>query len=235
MVRYAGYGNTKHVARAESTLTLSGVRLVITGSLRSDSIDDVQWALIARGAFVMKSLSSATGALIVGDSPNPRMVAKARELGKPVLTEEELRALLDGVSLPAVLAGARKETALIQRSDLRGLGFLLVGRIPHASRDAIANEMERHGARLFEQASRKTSVVVVGEAPGEELLNAHALGMARIEADEFAALLGGKPLSEFVAARLSRVPDPRRLSRVPSRSYYPKSLHWAAGIRRWIR
>jgi DNA ligase (NAD+) len=65
---------------------------VITGTL-SRPREQVARLLEAAGAQVTDSVSRKTSYLVVGESPGSKL-AKAQELGVPILREEELRTLL---------------------------------------------------------------------------------------------------------------------------------------------
>jgi DNA ligase (NAD+) len=72
---------------------LSGHQYVITGTLEDWSREQAKSALEALGAKVSDSVSGKTSGVIVGVSPGSK-VQKAQKLGVPMLSEEELRALL---------------------------------------------------------------------------------------------------------------------------------------------
>jgi DNA ligase (NAD+) len=73
---------------------LAGKTLVITGTL-SRPRDEIKEALQAAGAKVTGSVSAKTDYLVAGQDPGSKL-AKARELGVRVVTEEELAGLLGG-------------------------------------------------------------------------------------------------------------------------------------------
>ena len=73
--------------------TLTGLTLVITGSLRDHSRAAVAAAVEARGGKVRGSVSRKTSVVLAGDSPGVKL-RKARELGIPVIDEGGLGALL---------------------------------------------------------------------------------------------------------------------------------------------
>ncbi len=79
--------------KAESGDDLSGLRLVVTGTLESWSREAVREALEARGARVSGSVSGRTDYVVVGSDPGSK-ADKARELGVPLLDEADLEALL---------------------------------------------------------------------------------------------------------------------------------------------
>ena len=72
---------------------LSGRQYVITGTLETWSREQAKTALEALGAKVSDSVSGKTTGVIAGESPGSKL-RKAEELGVPVLSESDLRALL---------------------------------------------------------------------------------------------------------------------------------------------
>ena len=74
---------------------LTGKQYVITGTLETFTRDEAKEALEALGAKVSDGVSKKTAGVIVGESPGSK-VAKAEAAGVPLLTEDDLRALLAG-------------------------------------------------------------------------------------------------------------------------------------------
>jgi DNA ligase (NAD+) len=74
---------------------LTGSTYVITGTLEGLSRDEARKALEAEGAKVGDSVSKKTTGVIVGESPGSKL-AKAEQLGVPVLDEVALEKLLRG-------------------------------------------------------------------------------------------------------------------------------------------
>jgi DNA ligase (NAD+) len=74
---------------------LIGSTYVITGTLESFSRDDARKALEAKGAKVADSVSKKTTGVIAGENPGSKL-AKAEQLGVPVLDEKALKKLLSG-------------------------------------------------------------------------------------------------------------------------------------------
>jgi DNA ligase (NAD+) len=72
---------------------LTGRQYVITGTLEGFTRDEAKAALEALGAKMSDSVSKKTAGVVVGDNPGTK-VAKAQKAGVPVLTEDDLVALL---------------------------------------------------------------------------------------------------------------------------------------------
>jgi DNA ligase (NAD+) len=72
---------------------LTGHQYVITGTLESFKREEAKAALEALGAKIAGSVSKKTTGVIVGESPGSK-AQKAEELGVPVLSEDDLSALL---------------------------------------------------------------------------------------------------------------------------------------------
>ena len=73
---------------------LRGESWVITGTLQSFSRDSVKKVLESFGATVVSNVSGKTTCVLVGETPGSKY-KKARELGVPTVTEDELLARLD--------------------------------------------------------------------------------------------------------------------------------------------
>ena len=74
---------------------LSGSTYVVTGTLEDFSREEARKAIEERGAKVGDSVSKKTTGVIVGESPGSKL-AKAEQLGVPVLDEKALKKLLRG-------------------------------------------------------------------------------------------------------------------------------------------
>jgi DNA ligase (NAD+) len=74
---------------------LAGKAVVVTGTLEGWSREEAEAAVKARGGKSPGSVSKKTVALVAGREPGASKVAKAEELGVPVVDEEAFRRLLD--------------------------------------------------------------------------------------------------------------------------------------------
>lgn len=79
--------------RTASTGSLTGRTFVVTGTLSSMTREQAQEALTARGAKVTASVSKKTSYVVAGSEAGSKL-AKAQELGVPVLNEQQFVELL---------------------------------------------------------------------------------------------------------------------------------------------
>lgn len=93
--RWAADGVRMEDERDESIAqTLEGVTVVVTGSLERYSRDSAKEAILERGGKASGSVSKKTDWVVVGESAGTKE-AKARDLGRPILTEDEFTELLE--------------------------------------------------------------------------------------------------------------------------------------------
>jgi len=74
---------------------LTGHAYVVTGTLEGYSREEAKAALEALGAKVSDSVSGKTTGLVVGEEPGASKLTKAQKTGVPLLTEADLRRLLE--------------------------------------------------------------------------------------------------------------------------------------------
>ncbi|GAB3435158.1 NAD-dependent DNA ligase LigA [Phycicoccus ginsengisoli] len=80
--------------------TLTGMTVVVTGSLEGFSRDEAKEAILARGGKASGSVSKKTDWVVVGENAGSKE-DKARELGRPILDEAGFRQLLEtGTATP---------------------------------------------------------------------------------------------------------------------------------------
>ncbi len=78
----------------EEEQTLAGLAFVLTGGLEGFTRDESEAAITARGGRVTGSVSKKTNFVVVGESPGSKL-AKAEQLGVPILDEAGFRDLLE--------------------------------------------------------------------------------------------------------------------------------------------
>ena len=79
---------------------LIGKAVVVTGTLERFSREEAELAIKARGGKSPGSVSAKTFAVVVGDSPGASKLAKAQELGLPILDDDGFDQLLATGELP---------------------------------------------------------------------------------------------------------------------------------------
>ena len=99
--RLRAYGlNFEGPAAPSAPQTLTGMAIVVTGSLVGFSRDGAEEAITSRGAKAPGSVSKKTTAVVVGNDPGAAKVTKAEELGIPILDEAAFEALLETGQFP---------------------------------------------------------------------------------------------------------------------------------------
>ena len=95
--RLQGAGITwpQEIGKGTGTVPLAGKIVVLTGSMTGMTRDEARKALIQLGAKVTSSVSKNTDMVIAGNEPGGKL-AKAKDLGVPVLFESEFRQLIHG-------------------------------------------------------------------------------------------------------------------------------------------
>ena len=93
--RVAGVRFTEEIVENTNPQTLTGLTLVVTGSLEGFSRDGVSEVIAAHGGKSSSSVSKKTDYVVVGDAPGSK-ATKAAELGVRILNEAEFVKLLAG-------------------------------------------------------------------------------------------------------------------------------------------
>jgi DNA ligase (NAD+) len=84
----------------ELTQTLEGRSVVVTGTLEGYTRDEAEGAVLARGGKSPGTVSKKTYAVVVGRAPGTSKVAKAEQLGVPIVDGASFDAFLASGALP---------------------------------------------------------------------------------------------------------------------------------------
>ena len=71
---------------------------------------------------------------------------------------------------------------------LSGMTFVVTGTLPTFSREGVKEFIESHGGKVIDSVSKKTSYLVLGEAPGSKYQKAQELGVKVIGEEELIKL-----------------------------------------------
>ncbi len=93
------------VERPALPQTLAGKAVVVTGTVPGYSREEAEAAIKARGGTSPGSVSRRTFAVVVGENPGSAKVARAAELGVPVVPAASFEQLLAEGELPGVTTG----------------------------------------------------------------------------------------------------------------------------------
>jgi DNA ligase (NAD+) len=102
-LRAAGV-NFEGPAAPDLAQTMSGLSVVVTGTLEGWSREAAEEAIKGRGGKSPGSVSKKTTAIVAGSEPGAAKLAKAQELGIPVLDEAGFAQLLESGELPGAAA-----------------------------------------------------------------------------------------------------------------------------------
>jgi DNA ligase (NAD+) len=84
---------------------LAGMSIVVTGTLEGFSREGAEEAIKERGGKSPGSVSKKTTAVVLGEAPGAAKLAKARQLGIPILDEAGFLSLLETGVLPPAIGG----------------------------------------------------------------------------------------------------------------------------------
>jgi len=84
----------KPTAASSADLPLAGQTIVVTGTLQKLQRDEIERLIVRLGGKASGSVSKKTAFVVAGDKAGSKL-DKAKELGIPVLTEDEFLARID--------------------------------------------------------------------------------------------------------------------------------------------
>ena len=91
--RLRSYGVNMQFHSDKVSSKLTGMNIVVTGTLANYSRKEIEDTIKQNGGTVTSSVSKKTKYVIVGDNPGSKAV-KARELNIPILTENEFEEMI---------------------------------------------------------------------------------------------------------------------------------------------
>jgi NAD-dependent DNA ligase len=164
--------------------------VVFTGRLDSYWLEKIA---IVRGMQVRESVSKKTGYLVAGDKPGAVKYAKAKELGIPILTEEEF------LALKKPQGGFTPEITVVFTGDL--------------NRYWLEKIVSERGMYVRKDISGKTDYLIAGYNPGEvKCAKARELGIPILSEEEFLALENPQPRTKTQARKIP-IRDVERMTR----------------------
>lgn len=86
---------------------------------------------------------------------------------------------------------AARAAAAAGNQPLKGLVFVVTGTLPGFSRDGIKEYIQANGGKVTDSVSKKTSYLLVGEAPGSKLEKARELGVPILDEAALRKLVEG--------------------------------------------
>lgn len=173
---------------AKSTIPdVKGKTVVVTGKLAQVKRADAEAKLTALGAKVTSSVSKNTELLFVGDKPGSKL-AKAQELGVPVLDEDALMAVIATVSATAT-ATAAPSVKTKPIAALAGKKIAVTGTLSLMTRAEAKAHIVAAGATPASSVSKATDLLILGANAGSKLRKAKDLGVETINEDQFLRLI----------------------------------------------
>lgn len=133
-------------------------------------------------------MGASESALTAVDGVGPEVARSVRDFfGRADVQDEIARLRAAGVAFPPEVARAPAG------GPFTGQVVVLTGTLPHWSRDEAKARLEAAGAKVTDSVSKKTSLLVAGEAAGSKLDKARALGVPVIDEAELRRRLGVEP------------------------------------------
>ena len=175
------------LASIEASKSRSLARLITALGIRG--VGEVGAADLANHYADLDALSKARAEdLEQIDGIGPSVAESVAEwLSRPV-NKNVIRKLKAAGVWPQGGAGATAKSRLSDAFD--GLTFVITGTLPTFSRDDAKEFIESHGGKVTDSISKKTSYLVLGEAPGSKYDKAKSLGVKIIGEEDLRKLAG---------------------------------------------
>ena len=198
------------IADAADLYALKREDITALEGLREKSADNLLAAIERSKQNDLSRLLFALGIPLIGQKAAKLIAARFGTLDAVIQADEEALCAIDGVgatmaaSLRRYFAqpGARALTERLaaagvntrsteETADLRfaGITFVLTGSLSGYTREEAETLIERHGGKTASSVSKKTGIVLAGEAAGSKLRKAQELGIRIIGEEEFRQML----------------------------------------------
>jgi DNA ligase (NAD+) len=166
---------SRSLGRLITALGIKGVGEVSAGDLASRFTD-------------LDALSQASADdLQQGDGIGPSVAESVAEWFSRPINKKVVKKLKAAGVWPQ---GGQSSVSSNQSDELAGLTFVITGTLPTFSREDAKDFIESHGGKVTDSVSKKTSYLVLGEAPGSKYDKAKSLGVKIIGEDELRKLAG---------------------------------------------
>ncbi len=193
---------------------LTGEQLLQLEGFAEKKVDNLLAAIEASKQRPLARFLTALGIRYVGSVVAGLLVAALPSIEALSRADQPRLEAIDGIgpriaeslvawfSLPANLALIEKfrragltltaphRPAAASAQPLAGLTFVITGTLPTWSRDEAAAFIEQHGGKVTGSVSKKTSYLLLGEAPGSKLAKAEALGVPILDESGLKNMVG---------------------------------------------
>jgi DNA ligase (NAD+) len=175
------------LASIEASKTRSLGRLIAALGLRG--VGDVSANDLARHFTDLEALSKASADQLEQiDGIGPSVAESVADWFSLPYNKQVLKKLKAAGVWPQGGAGGTSKTRASDK--FAGLTFVITGTLPTFSRDDAKALIESNGGKVTDSVSKKTSYLVLGEAPGSKYEKAKDLGVKIIGEEELKKLVG---------------------------------------------
>jgi len=100
------------------------------------------------------------------------------------------RRILEKLRSAGVWPTSQAVQQAVEQQPFAGLTFVITGTLPSMSRDDVKDYIQSRGGKVTDSVSKKTSYLVVGDAPGSKLAKAQELGVPILDETGLRRLAG---------------------------------------------
>ncbi|MDI6695735.1 MAG: NAD-dependent DNA ligase LigA [Anaerolineales bacterium] len=100
------------------------------------------------------------------------------------------RRILEKLRSAGVWPTSQAVQQAVEQQPFAGLTFVITGTLPSMSRDDVKDYIQSRGGKVTDSVSKKTSYLIVGDAPGSKLAKAQELGVPILDETGLRRLAG---------------------------------------------